>query len=365
MKRLMIFALALALIPLVGAQPIARVDRATLMFAFDLDGEAADADQVVTVANGVLTDSTAYTLTADPDSCRLLDITVVDTNLNSGTLTVTGTGCLDEARVCTFAFTAGDDTGVQTLTCTDGQGAYFKTVTDASTGVMVGESDETFTLGYTSNSVNGWAVAGKLTNIGTSRGVDVHGLYEVAKKITTAGAASTTLDGVVGADDPFALVSVGDILVLNISGFMYERAVMTRASADQITIDQAVTIPAAGVTFKYKKLFFSTNPLHDMSFSVNGYRSINLVWSVDANANTGGVVTSFQCTYEAATLPTATWVVIDTTTVGSGGTQAPTSEPIDLVATPYNRCRFGLKFGTGDDGDVAAEDINAGFTLVQ
>jgi hypothetical protein len=366
MKRLILAAIVLALIPMMGDAQV-RVDQATLFYAFDLDGEAADADQVVTLANGVLTDSTQYNLTADPDVCRLLDITVVDTNLSVGTLTVTGKGCLSEARECSFAFTAGDDTGVQTLTCTDGEGAYFSDVVQAETGLMTGESDETFTLGYTSNSVNGWAITGTLKPIGPNgeQGVDPFAAYGVQKKITTSAVSSTTVTGVVGAEDAFEVVSVGDILIITVSGYVYERPVTAKASADSITIAEAITIPAAGVTYKYKKLYYSTNPADDLSFGVRSYKTLLVNWSVDANVNTGGVVTNFQCTYDSATNPGALWTQLDTTTVASAGTQDPTTESVNLQLLPYSRCRFGLSFGTGDDGDGANEDINAAIVLMQ
>ena len=373
MKRLsVVLAFLLVLVPLVGhAQPPTTVVRTTLFHAYDLDGEAADADQVVTGANGDLTDSKTFTLTADPDVCRLVDMTVTDANssLSAGVLTVVGTGCLGEARTCTFTFAAGGS-GVKTLTCTDGEGAYFKTITSVTTGVLTGEGGagvDLMTLGYTSNSVNGWAITGKLTAIGANgeQGIDAWGTYEVAKKITTSGASSTTVAGVNGSDDVYELVGVGDILIISMTGSVYERSVTARASADSITVDQAINIPAAGVTFKFKKLWFSTNPADDMSFSVHGYSALNLQWGVDANANTGGVVTNFQCNYASAQNPDNPWTQLDTTTVASGATQDPTTESVNLMLLPFNRCRFGLSFGTGDDADGAPEDVNASIALVR
>jgi len=368
MKRLIYLLAFLALIPLVGDAQT-RVDRTTLFVAFDLDGEAADDNQVVVVGDGVFVDPPlgTYVITAQPDACRILNITVVDTNLTVGTLTVAGTGCLGESRSCVFAFTAGDDTGVKALTCTDGEGAYFADVTGVTTGAMTGESDETFTLGYTANSANGWAIPGRIKPTGPNgeQGIDPWGSFEVPKKVTTAGAASTTLAGVVNADDPFDRVSVGDTLILNVSGYVYERSVTAKAGADSITLDQTVTVPAAGVTFRYKKLYYSTNPADDMSFGVVNYKALMLLWSVDANADTAGVVTSLQCTYDYANNPGALWTVVDTATVNSGATQAPLPVSINLALFPYNRCRFGLRFGTGDDADGANEDINASIVLTQ
>jgi hypothetical protein len=168
---------------------------------------------------------------------------------------------------------------------------------------------------------------------------------------------------VTGADDPFDALAVGDLLIVTVSGTVYERKITAKASADSVTVNQSITIPTAGLAFKYKKAFFSTNPADDMSFPVEGGDAFNLHWSVDANANTGGVVTLFQCTYFSPEAPAAPWVELDTTTVASGSTQAPTTESVDLRLIPYNRCRFGLSFGTGDDADAAPEDINASLVV--
>jgi hypothetical protein len=38
---------------------------------------------------------------------------------------------------------------------------------------------------------------------------------------------------------------------------------------------------------------------------------------------------------------------------------------VALETTPYSFCRIGFKFGTGDDGDGAAEDINAAVVVMR
>jgi hypothetical protein len=374
MKKLVLGALALAaLLPLTASAQDARVDRLTLANKFDLDGVAAAADYIMAatalVDNGTTVGGVNYTLAALPDVCRLIDTTIVDTNLTAGTLTVTGTGCFDEAKSCSFAFTAGDDTGVKTLTCTDGKGAYLKSVDAITTNTMTGESDETASVGFTSNSVNGWPMLGTLMGpdpIGQYR-VNPHGEFAVPLKVTTSGALSTTVAGVNGSDDALARVSVGDLLILNIGGVRYERRVHAKASADSITVNAAVNIPAAGVTYRFRKLYYSSNPADLMAVPVHAYKRAMFVWSVDANANTGGIVTLLQCTEDGPEYPSARWTTLTqtTSTVASGATQADTYETIDLVQLPFAYCRFGFKFGTGDDADAAAEDINLSVTLVK
>jgi hypothetical protein len=378
MKKLF-WASALLLVAAVTASAQTGDSRkyATLLHAFDLDGEAADADQVVEAAGGVIVDNGTsvggadYTITAQPDSCRLHVLTISDTDMvvGAGTITVTGTGCLNEPRVCTWsAWTAGDDDGAKTLVCSDGEGAYFKSITSITTGTMTAESDEYFLLGYTANSVNGWAMYGALAPEGPNneQRVDPFSSYDVpGLPITTSGADSTTITAV-STNAAFTNVTAGDLLLINFRGSVYERKVTAKASANSITVNQAINLPAAGVPFRYKKLWFSTNPDDEMAIPVAGYDTAIFNWSVDANANTGGVVTLLQCIdQKGPDWGTAPWVQLATTTVASAGTQNPTTESIDLSLLPYQYCRFGLKFGTGDDADAADEDVNLSVVLVK
>jgi hypothetical protein len=372
MKRLVLGALALAaLLPVYATAQDTRVDRLTLANRFDLDGVVAAPAHIM--AATAITDNgstaAAYVLAALPDTCRLVDITVVDTNMTAGTLTVVGTGCFDEAKSCSFTFTAADDTGVKSLTCSDGRAAYLKTVSVISNGVMTGESDETVSVGFTSDSVNGWAMLGALAGPLASGAYQVnpHGSYAVPLKVTTSGSLSTTVTGVNGSDDAFARVSAGDLLELNVGGVRYERLVSAKASADSITVNQAINIPAAGVTYHFKKLFYSPNPADILAVPVSGYKSALFTWSVDANENTGGIVTLLQCTNDGPEFPAAHWTTITqtTATVASGATQADTPEAINLVTHPYAFCRFGLSFGDGDNADAAAEDINLSVALAK
>lgn len=370
MKKLILGALALAALLPAVASAQEQYKTATLAYAWDMDGEAADADQVIVatalVDNGTSVADANWTIVAQPDTCRLHNLTIVDTNLNVGTITVAGTGCLGEARTCSFAFTAGDDTGAKTLTCSDGEGAYFSNIGTVTTGTMTGESDETFALGYAGvNSVNGWPMYGRVRSPGPlgEDGVDPFGSYAVNLPITTSAALSTTVTGV-ATNNPFNMVTAGDLLLIPLGGRVYQRKVTAKASANSITVNQAINIPAAGVTFSFKKFFFSTNPQDEMLIPVADYDTLLVNWSVDANANTGGVITLLQCTdSKQPDFPTTPWVQIVTTTVASAGTQSATTESVNLTLLPYTYCRMGMRFGTGDDADPADEDINLSVVL--
>jgi hypothetical protein len=103
-KYVGVIAALLLSVASVHAQDVQRVP---LAIAWDMDGEAADDDQIVAVAT--FADSTTFTLAAQPDTCRLVDITVTDadSSITAGVLTVTGTDCWGDALVCTFTAAAG------------------------------------------------------------------------------------------------------------------------------------------------------------------------------------------------------------------------------------------------------------------
>jgi hypothetical protein len=364
-KRLAVLICGMALVSPLSAEE----KRATLAYQWDLDGEAADDNQVIAatalVDNGTSVAGANWTILAQPDVCRLLDSTIVDTNLSAGTLTVTGLGCLGEARVCVFAFTAGDDSGVKTLTCTDGEGAYYSSVTTVTTNTMTGESDETFTLGYTSNSVNGWAMYGKARTAGPNgeHGVDPFASYTGSGRLQTSG-SSTTVTNTSGTG--FSGVSIGDLLLFEVAGVSYERKVTAKATDSSLTVNAAVT--ASGVPWEYRKYYFSTNPADDLSVDVRGWKTVNFTWTVDSSTNTGGIVTLLQCTQFGPEWPLGQWEQLNTTTVASTVVQAATTESIDLSLVPFTHCRMGFRLGTGDDGDgsaAATEDINLYLSLAR
>jgi hypothetical protein len=366
MKRatLWAFAAAVALLPTLALAQQAE-PRYTAISGYDLDGEAADADQIVTVI--ALTDNLVGVIAAQPDTCRLVDATLVDadSSLTGGVLTVVGTDCLNLPKSCSYTF-VGDGSAIVSLTCTDGESAYFKTVASVGTGALTGEGGaDTITVGYTSNSAIGWPMYGRLAPPGPSgeHGVDPYGSYPVSRLITTSAALSTTVAGVVAADDPFELVSVGDLLVFSVSGTLYERRVTAKASADSITVNQAVNIPAAGVTFSYRKMFFTTNPADRAAFPVAGYQSIAFDWAVDyTSSTTAGLILRIDCAPYTPEYNAARWTKIsEIRLAGSAPTQADSRQ---IVSTEgYGYCRFGAYYATGDDIDGAAEDINLTVTL--
>lgn len=374
MKRILGAALGLALLSVSAVWPeTISQRRVTLAHQWDLDGETADDDQVVAAAT--LADSTTFTIAAQPDVCRLIDMTVVDadSSITAGTVTLTGTDCLGYARVCTFNFSvvATRGSGVKTIpvsTGPPGASCYLGAITSVMSSALTGEggAGDTIKVGYTTNSATGWALYGTLLPVGPSgeHGVDPFGTTFVELPITTSGVASTTVTAV-GSNAAFTNVQVGDLLLIETAGTTYERKVTARASANSITVHQAILLPTAGVRFGYRRLYFSTDPTDEMAFKVEGASTALVTWSVAANANTGGVINLLECTRRGPSWPTLTWVQLGTTTTASGSTNAGTAESIDLTLLPFSHCRFGWRFGTGDDTDTANESISYSLTLNQ
>lgn len=368
-KKLVAAALAFSLaLPMAAfpQQPYAARN-VILASTFDLDGEGADADQVVAVAE--LADSTTFTLAADPDVCRLVDATVTDgdSSISAGTVTITGTDCWDYPIKATYAAAGGTGVRTGTLIAFDsanpvrGSGAYFKTITSVVSGVLTGESGaaDTITVGVAAQA-RSWPMYGAATRTPSGkRWVNIFGQYDV-NCLVTNGAATTDVVAVTAATTAcFENVSVNDLLIFNIGGEILVRKVATRADADTITVNTGITIATAGVNFSYRKFYYFADPI-DGWIPVKGWDTVSFMVQVDANASTGGVVSSIECAVESTDAPGTYDIVFeeDTATVATGaaGTDATT---LDLRLKPhYTHCRAAVSFGTTDDGDTAPENID-------
>lgn len=361
--RALFAAMLLAAMPAAAQVPYSA-RQVTLASSFDLDGEAADADQIVAAVD-VADDKDDYTIAAQPDVCRLVDVTVTDadSSVTAGVLTITGTDCWGKVLVATYTFAGGGSvvlTGV-VADADQASGAFFASVTDVTTSELTGEAaGDQIAVGYTSNSTNSFPMYGRLSSLPSGRrSVDPFGKYDVGVLVTN-GAATTDVAAVSASTTaPFENVSVGDILVFNVDGEMFERRVATRADADTITVNAGITLPAAGKTFSYRKRFFLADP-QDGWIAVAGYDVVTFLVQVDANANTGGVISSIECATFNVDGSGAPDVVFeeDTATVASAaaGTDITTIDLRDK--SHYTHCRAGISFGTGDDADAAAEDID-------
>jgi hypothetical protein len=365
MKLRTLFAAAVLLLaaPALAQSPYSA-RQAILASTFDLDGEAADDNQIVEAVD-VEDDKDDYVIAAQPDVCRLIDVTVTDadSSITDGTLTITGTDCWGKALVATYTFAAGGSVVLSGAVADAAQasGAYFASVSEVATGTLTGEAaGDQIEVGYISNSANSFPMYGRLSSLPSGRrSVDPFGTYDVPVLVTNGAATTDVIAVSASTTAPFENVSVGDLLVFNVNGEQITRRVATRTDADTITVNAGVTLPAAGRTFSYRKLYFLADP-QDGWIAVTGYDVVTFMVQVDLNANTGGVISSVQCATAAVDGSGAMDIVFeeDTATVASAATGTDTTT-VDLRSKPhYTHCRVGVRFGTGDDADAAAEDID-------
>ncbi len=108
-------------------------------------------------------------------------------------------------------------------------------------------------------------------------------------QVETSG-SSTTVTGVVAADDVFANVNVGDIFSVRLSnGNTENRVVVTNADDDTITVDTAIDL-TGGVVWNYKSLVGGTTA-DDGWISVAGYGTVTLGFQYDAGDVTAASMT--------------------------------------------------------------------------
>lgn len=374
MKKLIPCALLLAALvsmPAHGQDVGTRT--ALLAYSWNMNGEAADDDQVLAATQ--LADSTDYTasIAAQPDSCRLIDATLTDANssITAGVLTIAGTDCLGYPRTCTldFSVAANQGSGVKTLAVSvgpTGTSCYLKTVTSIANNALTGEGGaaDTIKIGYTSNSADAWVMYGipGATDPLGRHAVDPWNSFEVPLNITTSGASTTAVTSV-SANAAFTSVAAGDLILVKIGSIEYPRKVVTRADANNIVVNQALNIPAAGVPFRYKKFYYSTDPYDDLWIPVQSVDGATFSVNVAANADTGGVVQTLYCTVKGPGWPTTNNSTLYTDTTASGSTGKYVYN-LNFQASHFTHCRMGFRFGTNDDADAGAvEDITESVVL--
>jgi len=327
--------------------------------SWDLDGEAASAAKIVAVADAA--DSTTYTIAAQPDVCRLIDMTVTDANssITAGVITLTGTDCLGTAITCTQTFT-GAGSGVKTLVVSSGSATscYMGNVASVISGALTGEQAGTdkITVGYTTNSSEGWPMYGVKFSLSNGvQGVNPFAFTEGTANISTSG-LSTTISGTGAFTDLLA----NDLIWVMVDGRFFNRRIVTRTSANAVVVDQAINIPSAR-SFKWQKFYFSTNPLDEMWVRPNRYSGALVTINVDANVSTGGVVHNLQC-YSVGGYDSAgplTVIGSATTATGAAASAGRYNYAIERRLAPFSYCKLGFYFGTGDDADGANESITA------
>ena len=210
---------------------------------FDLDGAQLDADLIVTVVD--LT-NIALTIAAQPDICRRISITIVDTtpSITAGTTTIVGTDCDGDALTEAIDGSSGAGTYIST--------GLFESVvsaTNAAYATLGGSSDETITVGTAALTVDS-------TYYCTYRGISLQSIgspYPVPYKIETSG-SSTTVTAVTSTQSPFANLAAGDLIHVYTTAGGYQRRLVTAVASNiSMTVDTAINLDVGGITFRYHK----------------------------------------------------------------------------------------------------------------
>lgn len=176
--------------------------------------------------------------------------------------------------------------------------------------------------------------------------------------ITTSGSSTTVTETTTSNPDPFEFVAVGDVLGFTLAdGGVTERTVTARASSVSITVNTAVTIPAAGVGFQINKLRCGTAAT-DGWVSVVGVVDKNWVINL-VTINGTSIDFKVEC---KVNFPNAVAVQVwppPSPASGSCNTGNFTAAGNCAVSdlTPWNACRVGMKLNT----DSGAQSITSSY----
>jgi hypothetical protein len=346
------------------AAPAAAQNRIVLAQSWDLDGLAVDDNAIVEAAT--LVDSKDdYTIAANPDVCRYVDITLTDadSSITSGTVTITGTDCLGQVKTATYTLDS-NGSGV-ILADSTVRSAYFATVTKVENGVLTGEGGaaDTLEVGYATY------MPVLKTAYGNIRGsqddayqwIDLGSRRRLSQDlVTTNGVLTTALTEVTTDDDPFDFMGVNDMLFFNIDGVIHQRMIVTYTNDSNVVLNQAINIPAAGVGVEVSFFQESSDPRDIFAVNVGPWDSATFGWQQTADGiNTGGTTRTLECTYnQGPDFSTGVWFTVSTELTATTTAVAPASDTIDLSLAPFSYCRTTFTIATGDDDDTGKEDID-------
>jgi hypothetical protein len=160
--------------------------------------------------------------------------------------------------------------------------------------------------------------------------------------IQTTG-SSVTIDETVVGSNPFTEVVVGDMLVVTTGGVTYRRAVVTRASAAQITVDTAITLAANTQWAFYRSSCGTAVTDGWIPVSLKSELSFGVDWKTKAGTS---IDHSFECRL-AGSAPAA---------LEQASTTTATSSFLEITAGVWDECRIGLKIST-DTGDQLVDSM--------
>jgi len=371
-RRTAVLALAfmLALAGVGGAQQPFSVSSIPLFIAYDLEGAAAN--DAAIVADTLIIDSTSYTVIPGPDQPRpiVLTITDADSSISAGTVTIVGTKGDGSAVTATAAMTGGS--GVKTLSYT----GNWKSVTSVSNGVVTGEAaGDNIKVGTSSTIPMVYPITRGVQFSPVQVDTDLDVIFQpkapfvykspsgavdstLSRLITTSGSSATVVSKT-ASSGALTYVVVGDVIkTKNAAGYEIYLGVIAKASNDSITVDRAVTLPTAGVSYEYKQLQVNSD-VRSGWFSVNGATDFTVQINFDAFVGTAATLKwQLECRAQDADPAGTPFIAIGPITATSG-----TSAALQETGA-WASCRIGLQWTAGsDNADAAAENISAYLTV--
>lgn len=196
-------------------------------------------------------------------------------------------------------------------------------------------------------------------------GGDPFGSFIPGKGAVETTGSSTTVTGVVAADDVFADVNVGDVFHVRFpNGNVANRIVVTNADADTITVETAINLDiTGGYVWSYKSQICGTSA-DDGWISVAGYSTVQLGFQYDVGDLTNASMT-MECKSGAlAAQPVRVYPGIasdcgDGTLNGAVCEFSTTGERLSFKITDngFALCRIGVAYVTADG--AARDELTA------
>lgn len=205
-------------------------------------------------------------------------------------------------------------------------------------------------------SSNTYCVYQTESAVTAGRGTTAFGPGDQVTQLVTTSGASTTVSAVsTSTTDPFATVAVGDMIQFigaDVPGVTNPRfsEVTARASADSITVDTAVTLPAAGVNFRYWARACGTAATDGWFPIGQNVVSTIGVQVTQMNVTAGGITYQVECRQNETF---AVGGIIDTGNITVASTVA-NNPHFTHIEAKFSSCRVGLLLGTDDGGDTGA-----------
>lgn len=173
-----------------------------------------------------------------------------------------------------------------------------------------------------------------------------------SRKITTSGAANTTVTGV-ATNSAFDRILPGDVIQFSVpsatgstaQSVQYLRRVATKTSDSQITVNDTVTIPTAGVTFVWWKMTdtIATSEGGWWDFPKAQGSGETIVIDFNTISLTGGIDYKVECRHKY-------WDKVLAPVIMAGPTNVTTASVarVDIFEESYDQCRVCMKVGTSD-----------------